>query len=224
MSEAVELPGQPAGNRGEKPVGLLGGNFDPVHHGHLRVAIEAFEQLDLDHIRLLPLNQPGHRQPSSTPAPARLEMLRVAAPPHCVVDDREIARGGVTYTVDTLTEFRAVWPQRSLCVLLGADSFATLTAWHRYECLLDMAHLVVASRPDFELELNDELRALVARAAVSDVARLHESSCGHVFLLHLPRLPISSRDIRARCAAGRQIRYLVPEAVKHYICTHKLYL
>lgn len=224
MSEAAELPGQSAGDHGEKPVGLLGGNFDPVHHGHLRVAIEAFEQLDLDHIRLLPLNQPGHREPSSTPVLARLEMLRVAAPPHCVVDDREIARGGVTYTVDTLADFRAGWPHRSLCLLLGADSFATLTAWHRYECLLDLAHLVVASRPDFELGLNAELRALIERAAVSDVARLHESSCGHVYLLHIPRLAISSRDIRARCAAGRQTRYLVPEAVKHYIWTHKLYL
>ena len=93
-----------------KPIGVLGGTFDPIHNGHLRVAIEAFEALDLDHVRLVPLNQPGHRAGPQASTAQRLAMIERCARAPLMLDDREIVRGGTSYTVDTLTELRAEFP------------------------------------------------------------------------------------------------------------------
>lgn len=204
-------------------MGILGGTFDPVHCGHLRIAIEAREALGLDHVRLVPLNVPGHRDLPSASAADRLDMLAAVAGDGLVVDGREIERGGTTYTVDTLESMRAEWPGRPLCLLLGLDSYLTLPDWHRPQALLGLAHLVVASRPGVARRPVPGLDELTGNAHAEDVAELTASPSGRVFFLDLPLLPISSSDLRARRRAGRDVRFLVPGAVHRILDERGLY-
>ena len=207
-----------------RPIGLMGGTFDPVHNGHLRVAIEACEALSLDHVRLIPLNEPYHRAgPVATPA-QRTALLQAAARPPLVVDSCEIDRGGVSYTIETLEVMRARWPERSLCLLVGLDAYHGLPRWRRAEDLLKFAHIVVAARPDIEARHDPALDELVANAQAARVDELHDMRAGRVFFLDIPLLPIASSELRARRAAGRVIRHLVPESVDDLIIEHTLYL
>lgn len=206
-----------------RPVGLLGGTFDPVHNGHLRVAIEAAETLALAEVRLLPLHIPGHRAAPIASAIDRLAMLDAAARAPLVVDRSEIERGGTTYTVDTLEALRQRLPERSLCLIIGLDSFLTLPSWHRPQALLELAHIVVAARPDVAAAVPAGLDELIANAQSERVTDLHERSAGRVYFLDIPLLPIASSDLRARCSAGRSLRHLVPDAVDDYIGRRGLY-
>ncbi len=203
-------------------VGLLGGNFDPVHNGHLRVAIEAAEALQLDHVRLMPLNLPGHRDPPQASVSDRCAMLAAVVEAPLRLDLTEIERGGVSYTVDTLEHLRARDEHAALCLILGLDSFRTLPAWHRPEDILSLAHIVVASRPDAAAALPG-LDELVGNAQSVTVADLHDKRAGHVFFLDLPLLPIASSDLRQRRRSGRSIRHLVPDAVDNLIRERHLY-
>jgi nicotinate-nucleotide adenylyltransferase len=201
----------------------MGGTFDPVHNGHLRVAIEACEALALDHVRLIPLHAPYHRSgPIASPA-LRVAMLQTAARPPLVVDTCEIERGGVSYSIDTLLAMRARWPQRSLCMLIGRDAYYGLPRWRRADELLSLAHIVVAARPDIEARHDPALDELVANAQAARVDELHDMRAGRVFFLDIPLLPIASSELRARRAAGRVIRHLVPESVDDLITEHSLY-
>ena len=201
----------------------MGGTFDPVHNGHLRAAIEACEALGLDHVRLIPLLLPYHRGEPVASAEQRAAMLDAAARPPLVVERCEIKRGGVSYTVDTLTEMRARWPQRSLVLLLGLDAYHGLPNWHRADELLSLAHIVVAARPDIGTAHHGALDELVANAQAAHVDELHDTCAGRVFFLDIPLLPIASSELRARRAAGRSIRHLVPESVDDLIIEHSLY-
>lgn len=206
-----------------RPIGLMGGTFDPLHNGHLRMAIEAYEALSLDHVRLIPLHEPNHRAgPVAAPA-LRLTMLRAAVRPPLELDSCEIDRGGVSYTVDTLLALRERWPTRSLCLLIGRDAYHGLARWHRAGELLSLAHIVVASRPAIETRDEPALDELVANAQAAGVDELHDMRAGRVFFLDIPLLPIASSELRARCAAGRMIRHLVPESVDDLITEHSLY-
>ena len=117
-----------------QPIGLFGGTFDPIHYGHLRTAFELWQELRLTEVRFMPTGSPPHReQPYASPE-MRLSMVKaaVASQPAFVVDDREVRRTGVSYSVDTLTEVRKEFPDRSLCLLLGMDAFLGLPNWHRW--------------------------------------------------------------------------------------------
>ena len=117
-----------------QPIGLFGGTFDPIHYGHLRTAFELWQALGLAEVRFMPTGSPPHRDQTHATAEHRLAMVRaaVAGQPAFVVDDREVRRSGVSYSVDTLTELRAEYPDRSLCLLLGMDAFLGLPNWHRW--------------------------------------------------------------------------------------------
>jgi nicotinate-nucleotide adenylyltransferase len=205
------------------PIGLLGGTFDPVHNGHLRVAIEAQEALGLAEVRLLPLNSPGHRPPPQADARARRAMLHAAARPPLVIDCCELERGGTSYTVETLEHLRARFPHRSLCLIVGLDSYNTLPTWHRCDELLGLAHVVVAARPDVTHPPLPGLDELVGNAQSERVSDLHQNVAGSVHFLDIPLLPIASSDLRARRRAGRSVRHLVPDAVADLIEQHGLY-
>lgn len=206
-----------------RPIGLMGGTFDPVHNGHLRVAIEACEALMLDHVRLIPLLLPYHRGEPVASAAQRVAMLDAAARAPLVVERCEIERGGVSYTIDTLTEMRTRWPRRSLLLLLGLDAFHGLPRWHRAAELLSLTHIVVAARPDIDTVHEAALDELVGNAQAAHVDELHDTCAGRVFFLDIPLLPIASSELRARCASGRSVRHLVPESVDDYIIEHSLY-
>jgi nicotinate-nucleotide adenylyltransferase len=206
------------------PIGILGGTFDPVHCGHLRLAVEVREALGFDHVRLIPAAVPNHRPQPAASGALRVEMLRAGAvAPGLVVDTRELDRGGVSYMFDTLASLRAELGSRALCLVLGMDAFNGLPGWHRWQELGALAHFVVATRPDSEPRWSPELDAFVAAARVEDPAALAATPAGRIHFQRIPLLPISSSDIRRRLQAGLSIDYLVPAPVLAIIERERLY-
>lgn len=208
-----------------KPLGILGGTFDPIHHGHLRLAIEMAEALDLAEVRLVPLYLPPHREPPTAPAALRLRMLdaAVADTPPLRVDDRELRRARVSYTVETLAELRGDLPGRPLCLILGMDAFAGLEGWQRWREIIGLAHLAVAKRPGSALSPSSPTQDVIDRHGVTDPSDLHRREAGCLLIRDVPALDISASAIRARIAAGRSPRHLLPDAVLELIERNSLY-
>jgi len=209
----------------DAPLGIFGGTFDPVHVGHLRTGYELMRALRLAELHWIPVGNPGHRDPPLASAELRLEMLRlaIADQPRFVLDDREIRRGGVSYTIDTLSELRREHPQRSLCLLLGMDAFAGFTSWHRWQEIFAVAHVVVAHRPGWQAPSTGPLCALLAERAVTDIAVLHERSAGCIHVRKVTPLEISSTDLRELLVSGGDPRFLVPEGVRSIILESECY-
>ena len=214
------------------PIGILGGTFDPVHHGHLRIAQEALEQCALAQVCFLPSGTPPHRAAPFAPAQSRWEMVRlaIAGHPDFQVDVREVFRSDPCYTADTLTSLRAeLGAEQPLCLILGGDAFLQLHTWHDWLRLFGLAHIVVLQRAGGQPLGNAMAQADAAlqaeyQARLAPGARaLHEAPAGRIFVADMPALDISATDIRRRCAEKKNIRYLVPDAVAHYINTHSLY-
>lgn len=205
-------------------VGLLGGTFDPIHHGHLRLALECAAAAGCDETRLVPAYRPPHRAAPVAGAAQRLAMAQLAAQgePALHVDDCEIRRAGTSYTIDTLAALRHELAA-TLCLFLGADAYRQLRTWHHWEQILDHAHLVVADRPGPAASGDDALDELEQRHGVADAGGLHSRSTGAILRVTAPALDISSTRIRTLIATGRSVRYLVPEPVIHYIQQEGLY-
>ncbi|MGD8175745.1 nicotinate-nucleotide adenylyltransferase [Marinimicrobium sp. ARAG 43.8] len=206
-------------------IGLLGGTFDPVHLGHLRMALEAREALALDEVRLLPCHQPPHRAAPNVDSAQRTEMLRraLADCPTLALDDRELRRDGPSYTVDTLQSLRqSEGDDARLVWILGGDAFLGLTQWHRWQALLDYAHLLVIDRPGWSLPAKGELAEWLDRHRVAPDDLL-DTPAGAVAVQSLRLLPISATEIRSLIREGRSPQFLLPEPVWHYIRQHRLY-
>ena len=212
-------------NGSARPIGVLGGTFDPVHVGHLRIALELLEGALLAEVRFVLAARPPHRPPPTAPAERRLEMLvaAVADEPRFVVDRRELDRPGPSYTVDTLASLAEEFPDASLCLLLGMDAFLGLPAWHRWPALLDLAHVVVARRPGSEMPSDGPLGALVRERLARSPADLAASKAGRIYMQAVTQLDISSTAIRTAVRAGRDPRYLVPDAVRRIIFETECY-
>lgn len=213
---------------GAAPLGLLGGTFDPVHYGHLRLAEEAREALGLAEVRWIPAGRPPHRAAPRVAAAHRLEMVRraVADNPAFTVDDAEIRAAGPSYTVITLERLRAEMPARPLVLLLGADAFLGLPGWHRWRELFGLAHIGVATRPGFALSPEEwpaGLAQVCAGRIDADGAGLRAAPAGRIAGFAMTPLAISASALRAQLAAGASARYLLPEPVREYIRLHRLY-
>ena len=208
-----------------QPIGLFGGTFDPVHCGHLRTAFELWQELRLAEVRFVPTGNPPHREQLYADAQLRIAMVRaaIADQPGFLVDDREVRRGGVSYSVDTLTELRAEHPQRSLCLLLGMDAFLGLPGWHRWRELLSLAHIVVAHRPGWRAPTMGPLGEHMVDHGTGSVRELHARPAGCVYVHAVTQLEISSTELRALIVAGRDPRYLVPDAVRQIILETRCY-
>jgi len=206
-------------------IAIFGGTFDPVHYGHLRAAAEVSEQLGVDDFRLLPAGQPPHREGTWAPARYRLAMLELALAPHAdlSVDDREVQRGGVSYMSDTLASVRAEAGDTPVILCLGQDAANHLDRWHEWRRLLELAHLVVMTRPDAEPRYSDALRAHLKGRCVESCAGLMRAPAGGLCNVNVTRLSISSTDIRQQIADGRNPRFLLPSTVLSYIRKHQLY-
>ena len=180
-----------------RPIGIFGGTFDPIHLGHLRTGFELLQSLQLSELRWIPVGNPGHREPPLAAAALRLEMVRVAiaGQPGFVLDEREVRRSGVSYTVDTLEELRAEHPARPLCLVLGMDAFLGLTAWRRWSDIL----------------------TLLEERGTTHATDLHAALAGRIYVHAVTQLEISSTGLRDIITAGRDPRFLVPEPVRAII-------
>ncbi|WOX04922.1 nicotinate-nucleotide adenylyltransferase [Microbulbifer pacificus] len=211
--------------RSLKTLALFGGTFNPVHFGHLRMALELKEALGFDEMRLLPSHQPAHRAEPRVSAQARRDMLALALEgcPELALDDRELARDGPTYTVDTLEGLREeLGEEISISFCMGLDSLLGLPGWHRWERLLELAHLVVVTRPGWHMPRDGEVAELLARhCGTMDDIRGH--SVGRILVREQTLLPISATGIRSLIASGRSAQFLLPERVLNYIQIHQLY-
>lgn len=214
------------------PVGILGGTFDPIHFGHLRLAQELAEGLGLSGVRFIPAGLPPHRaQPIASP-PQRLEIVRlgIAGNPLFSLDEREIFKATPCYTVETLLDLRReLGAAQPLCLFTGSDAFLGLTTWHRWRELFALAHIVVAQRPGAAgitraaATMQAELRDALNRRLVNEPEALRSAPAGAVFVHPVTALDISATQIRRELAGGRSPRYLLPDAVLDYIQTNGLY-
>jgi nicotinate-nucleotide adenylyltransferase len=202
-----------------EPIGVFGGTFDPIHYGHLRTAFELLQALRLAQVRFLPTGSPPHREAPLASSELRLEAVRaaVAGQPGFSVDDREIRRGGPSYSVDTLTELRREHPQRSLCLLLGMDAFLGMPTWHRWHEIFELSHVVVAHRPGWKAPITGPLGEVMVDRGTGSVRDLHGSLAGRIYVHAVTQLEISSTELRALIMSGRDLRYLVPDAVRELI-------
>jgi len=186
-------------------IGVLGGTFDPLHIGHLVIASEVCATLNLDTVLLVPTAaQPFKGDTSRASAVQRLEMCRLATAEDeaLQVSDVDVVRGGVTYTVDTLTDLAERYPGAELFFIGGADALARLDEWREPERLRSLARFVVVARPGHATEVSDD----------------------RMIVVETPEMGVSSTDVRHRVATGAPWRYLVPASVAAYIVQHGLYL
>jgi len=213
-----------------QPIGILGGTFDPIHYGHLRLAEEMLELANLRQIRFIPTGIPPHRDSPQVSPQHRSAMVKlaIADQPAFVLDEREVRRDTPCYTVDTLTELRGeLGAAQPLCLLMGGDAFLQLHTWHEWEQLFDLAHIVVGYRPGFTIEERISSAPAILRQHYQQrlcaVESLSQRPSGGVAELAIPKLEISATMIRSRVAQNRTIRYLLPNAVADYINQHHLY-
>jgi nicotinate-nucleotide adenylyltransferase len=197
-----------------RAIGIMGGTFDPIHVGHLAVAEEAREALGLERVLFVPAGQPPHKPPGSVSAVRdRVAMveLAIAGNDAFELSTVEVERDGPSFTVDTVEALSAADPAATLHLILSAETFAELPTWHEPERLFETARMAVVPREGYP---------------APDPAWLGRAFPGRedrVDYLEGPRLGLSSTALRARVAAGRSIRYLVPPAVEAYIVEHHLY-
>lgn len=196
-------------------IGIMGGTFDPIHVGHLAIAEAVREEFSLRQVLFIPANIPPHKQGRRiVPAAQRLAMVKLATADNAAftVLDIELKRDGPSYTVDTLDELRrGAYPAEEFYFITGTDAADELATWYKPTEILAKCHIVVTSRPGVEFD-SDKLAGDLGVGVYEKVHRLTT-----------PRLEISSTDIRRRLAAGRSVRYLLPEAVRQFIYHEGLY-
>ena len=215
----------------QPPLGIFGGTFDPVHFGHLRLAEEAVDALGLQGVRWIPAGQPLLREAPRVAARQRLDMVRLATAgnPRFTVDPAEVEADRPSYTVPTLERLRRpdeLGSERPLVLLLGADAFAGVSAWHRWEALFELAHVAVAHRPGYLLEaaaLPPPLARVLELRRSLDPADLRAAPAGRIVSFAMTPLDISATRIRAALSKGESVRYLLPDALIGYLQTHRLY-
>lgn len=204
MSTALSSSTEPAAAP-KRRIGVMGGTFDPIHNGHLVAASEVASKFELDEVMFVPTGQPWQKTKVS-PSEHRylMTVIATASNPRFTVSRVDIDRDGPTYTVDTLRDLRAQFPNDDLFFISGADAVAQIVSWKDKDELWDLAHFIGVSRPGHELSLSG-------------------LSGKHVSLLEVPALAISSTDCRSRVARGHPVWYLVPDGVVQYIAKHRLY-
>ena len=198
-------------------VGIFGGSFDPIHFGHLWIAEAAKEALDLQEVRWIPAAQsPLKASEPRASAEDRIAMIRLALSgcEYQVIDDREIRRGSVSYTVDTMAELKEEFPDREHWLILGSDSLHSLGQWHQPQRLLQLVDLAIIQRggePDLDFSVLDGL------VSPDRIDRIRSQ------VVRMPVIELSSSELRARIANGRSIRYRTPRAVEALIQDRQLY-
>lgn len=186
-------------------IGIMGGTFDPIHHGHLVAASEVQMSFNLDEVIFVPTGQPADKPEVSTSEHRYLmTVIATASNPKFRVSRVDIDRPGPTYTIDTLRDIRALYPDADLFFITGADAVAQMLSWKNADQLWDFAHFVAVTRPGHDLSVQGIPPEVVS-------------------VLEVPALAISSTDCRARVSKNHPVWYLVPDGVVQYIAKHRLY-
>ena len=208
-----------------RPIGIFGGTFDPIHYGHLRSAFEVLQALRFEEVRFIPCGDPPHRGATFAAANVRLAMVRAAISGQdgFICDEREIQRDGPSFTIDTLTALRGEYPRRSLGLILGMDAFLGLPQWYRWDEILNVAHIIVAHRPGWKAPDAGALGEIIAEFGSHCVDDLHDTLHGRIYIHAVTQLEISSTEIRVLIAAGRDARFLMPDAVRDVIKESGIY-
>lgn len=191
-------------------IGVMGGTFDPIHHGHLVAASEVAARFDLDTVIFVPTGQPwqkAEKKVSLAEDRYLMTVIATASNPRFRVSRVDIDRGGDTYTIDTLADLRKQYPDAELFFITGADALASIVTWRDWDRMFELAQFVGVTRPGYEL--TEEMLPAV-----------HQE---RVHLIDVPAMAISSTDCRERSATGRPVWYLVPDGVVQYIGKHGLY-
>ena len=205
---------------------IYGGTFDPIHHGHLRLAVELRERLGVPEVSLMPCHVPPHRDVPGATSEQRVALLElaIADEPGLTLDDRELGREGASYTAETLRQIRAeLGPDHPIAMVLGTDSFAGFDRWQEWQRIPELAHIVVVRRPGPGLAPGSVPARLLEARSVGGVDALYEAPCGHILELDPPLLDISATGIRDRILSGRSPRYLLPDSVWQEIRHQGLY-
>ena len=206
-------------------IGMFGGTFDPIHFGHLRTALELQTRLSLANVRFIPCNEPPAAKAPLLQARDRFNMVVAAIESEAafIPDRREIDRGGVSYSVDTLASLRSEFPTTPIAMILGMDAFLSLTSWYRWDEILDLGHVVVAHRPGWQAPTDGSLASLINKHAAPQAGDLHRRLSGYVHVEAVTQLEISSTDLRRSISLGIDPKYLVPPSVRALILATECY-
>ena len=210
-------------------IGILGGTFNPVHYGHLRMAQELAESLNLDTVRFIPAANPPHKDAPVISAEQRAAMVQLAIANNSrfVFDDRELHRAGASYTLDTLHSLRdELGKDISITLFMGSDAFTKFDTWHRWQEIIELCHIALVQRPQLrghEHKLSPSLETFLHHHYSENSDDLRHASCGFVTMRQITALDISSTAIRHALQHGNSVRYLMPDSVIDFIQTHQLY-
>lgn len=207
---------------GKPLIGLLGGTFNPIHNGHLRLAQELADALNFSEVRFIPSANPPHKTAPKISAQHRAAMvqLAIADNPLFKLDRRELDRAGASYTIDTLISLQEeLGGSAPLCLIMGSDAFAQINTWHRWQALIDYCHIILVQRPASATQpkLAEELSVLLHNHYTENISDLTTENAGYIHMQKITALDITSTNIREQLKAGHSPRYLMPDNVIAYI-------
>ncbi len=202
-------------------IGVLGGSFDPIHQGHLQTASEVMQTLSLDEIRIVPSRMPPHRDGPIASIEQRVKLIQVALKSYkrMRIDFCEVEREGPSYTIDTLLHIGQETNQ-PLCLIIGQDAFDGFMRWHRWQAIIEVAHLVVMRRPGSNV-IKDY--GVLNRRIVHRPLSLSSCESGNIFFCDVSELDISSSQIRERLRQGADCHGLMPSGVLEWINKENIY-
>ena len=207
-------------------IGILGGTFDPIHNGHIRLALETQEQLEFDQVRLIPVNIPPHREKPIASTSHRRNMVELAIKdePRLYLDCRELKNDEISYSINTLKSLREEFVDDSLCLILGRDAFNKLDSWKDWQELLHYAHIIVANRPnESKKNISTVLKNWLEKNITKDRTQLKKNVSGDIYFMTIPELDISSSVIREYYSKEKAADNLLPKTIQTYIKDNHLY-
>jgi len=206
-------------------IGLFGGTFDPVHIGHMNACRQIVAELDLSSLAMIPAFQPVHKQLPDVTSEHRLEMLSLACENDALItcDDREIRRGGPSYTLLTLKEYRIQHPQACLYFIMGMDALNTFDSWYHWQEFLDYSNLIIVERPGLTQNFSNDIKSLLDKFTTESISSLQAAKSGLIYCSKRAMLEFSSTEVRQSITNPDEISRMLPEKVLNYIHDHKLY-
>ncbi len=196
-------------------IGIYGGSFNPIHLGHLETAISLKAELKLEHLFFVPCCIPVHKDELKFSSAERLQMIKIALEryPSIELDEREIKRGGKSFTIDTLNELKNIYTDSPICLIIGMDSYLSIKSWKDWKKFSQLAHLVVLKREGY----NGENVLLESFQKTSDADQLKSQKNGLLFFSNTPLIEVSSSDIRNKISDNQNLDNLLPQNIIDYL-------